>query len=145
MPTASTPVRLDADLTRSASEAARHMSRSVSEQISHWARIGRELERAADVCVAEVRKVLDGASAYDALSPKEQALVRTAWLERMTVLRKSLRLDRELAAAGQPYAEADERGLVVLHGAASDATAAVPPRRSRTARSRRPRARPARG
>ncbi len=142
MPIAPSPLRLDGELTRSAAEAARRMSRSVAEQIAHWARIGRELERAADVSVPAIRAVLDGAASYDALPPKEQAVVRAAWSERMEALRDSLRLDLDLAAAGVAYAELDASGNVVVHEPASPAPRA---KRRRAAPARAPEARDRRG
>lgn len=132
------PMRLDRDLTMSASQVAEKMSRSVPEQIAHWARIGRELERSPDVSVAAVRKVLDGAAGYDALPPREQALARAAWLERMQQLREGLRLDLQYRAAGYRYAELDERGRVVVRepraGRAARRPAAPSSRRSAAAR-----------
>lgn len=114
MATSSTPIRLDADLTATARKVAPKMSRSVAEQISHWARIGRELERSPDVSLAAIRKVLDGAVEYDALPAKEQAIVRAEWMERMESLRDDLRLDRTFEAAGLRYAELDAEGRVTV-------------------------------
>jgi len=108
-------MRLDAELTRSAEPVAAKMSRSVPEQIAHWARIGRELERNPEVSVAQVRKVLDAAAEYDALPPREQALARAAWLERMQVLAEGLNLAQEFAGSGYRHAEADEAGRVTIH------------------------------
>ncbi len=120
MRNSSMPVRLSSDLTESARSVAGAMSRSVTEQITHWARIGRELERSATVSVAAIADVLDGAGEYDALPAKEQAIVRAAWLGRMETLRGDLRLDRELARRASSRAELDDRGEVVIkaqHGA----------------------------
>jgi hypothetical protein len=108
-------MRLDPELTRSAEPVAEKMSRSVPEQIAHWARIGREVERSPELSVAQIRKVLDGAAAYDALPAREQALVRAAWLERMQALGDALNLERDFAAAGYRYAEADAAGRVSIH------------------------------
>jgi hypothetical protein len=108
-------MRLDPDLTRSAGPVAEKMSRSVPEQIAHWARIGRELERSPDLSVAQLARVLEGAAAYDTLPLREQALVRTAWLERSQALAEALDLEREFAQSGYRYAEADERGAVAIH------------------------------
>lgn len=115
MATLPSPMRLDPELTRSAEPVAEKMSRSVPEQIAHWARIGRELERSPDVSVAQVRKVLDGAAEYDALAPREQALARAAWLERMQALAAALDLEQDFAASGHRYAELNERGAVTVH------------------------------
>lgn len=108
-------MRLDPELTRSAEPIASKMSRSVPEQIAHWARIGRELERSPDVSVAQVRKVLDGAADYDALPPREQALARAVWLERMQALGESLNLEREFSGSGYRYAEVGGDGQVTVH------------------------------
>lgn len=115
MATLPSPLRLDPELTRSAEPVAEKMSRSVPEQIAHWARIGRELERSPDVSVTQVARVLEGAATYDALPAREQALVRAAWLERSHALATALDLEREFAAAGYRYAEADASGRVAVH------------------------------
>lgn len=112
MPALPSPLRLDPELTRSAEPVAARMSRSVPEQIAHWARIGRELERSPDISVAAIRKVLAGAAQYDALPAREQALVRAAWLERTDELRAGLDLEKEYRGTGYRYAELDEAGRV---------------------------------
>lgn len=108
------PLRLEPELTGSAAQVAAKMSRSVPEQIAHWARIGRELERSPEVSVSAVRKVLAGAADYDALPAREQAIVRATWLERMNELRGALRLDRPAPAALPRYAELDEQNRVAI-------------------------------
>ena len=113
MATSTTPIRLDAELTSAARIAAQQMSRSAAEQISHWARIGRELERSAEISVADIKAVLEGQQRYDALPAREQAIVRAAWSERMEALRGRLRLDQVFDAAGHDYAELDADGNVV--------------------------------
>lgn len=112
MPSTTTPIRLDAEITSAARRTARRMSRSISEQVSHWARIGRELERSPDVSVAQIERVLEGQHSYDALTAREQAVVRGLWTERMDALRGELRLDQDFAASGHRYAELDENGEV---------------------------------
>jgi hypothetical protein len=137
MPALPSPLRLDPELTRSAEPVAARMSRSVPEQIAHWARIGRELERSPDIAVAAVRRVLEGAAQYDALPVKEQALVRAAWLERMDELRAGLNLAQEYDSTGYRYAAVDDAGRVSVHEpkAAYRATAAAKRKpRKRTAR-----------
>ena len=118
MGNASTPIRLDAEITSSAREAARQMSRSVAEQLSHWARIGRELERSPDISIRHIEGVLNGNKRYDTLSVKEQALVRASWAARLESLGQSLRLDTEFKQAGYQYAELDAQGRVVTRPAA---------------------------
>jgi hypothetical protein len=134
MPALPSPLRLDPELTRSAEPVAAKMSRSVPEQIAHWARIGRELERSPDISVAAVHRVLEGAAQYDALPAREQALVRAAWLERMDELRTGLDLAKEHGVAGHRYAEADESGRVTVHEPKAAYRIAASKRRKRTAR-----------
>lgn len=109
----STPVRIDADLYEAATAAAPAMSRSATQQISHWARIGKELEASPRISLRRVAEVLEGERSYDALDDEEQAVVRAFWEERMEALRSGLRLDRKYAAQGRPYAELDDEGNVV--------------------------------
>lgn len=109
----STPVRIDEELYMAASQAASVMSRSTAEQLTHWTRIGRELEASPEVSVEQVAQVLRGAREYDALSTEEQTVVRAYWSERMAALQGALRLDRELEAEARPYVELDDAGKVV--------------------------------
>lgn len=116
MPVASSPIRLDAELVEDAQLAAKTMSRSVAQQIAHWARIGQQLERSREVSVQSIVEVLDGSGDYDALSAEEQAVVRAQWAARMKQLQRSLRMDDVLRAQGVSYAELDETGSVVVRG-----------------------------
>ncbi len=123
MATAQGPVRLDAEITEAARVAASRMSRSVAQQVSHWARIGRELERARDVSADDIRRVLEGEANYDAIPAKEQAMVRAVWSGRIDQLRTELRLDRDYASRGYRYAELDEHGEVVVRDPPAPAAA----------------------
>jgi hypothetical protein len=114
MDSKSQPVRLDPQITAFAKAVADRMSRSLAEQLSHWARIGREIELSPDVSVPELRRVLSGQVEYDALPARGQAFVRAAWTKRMDELRNALRLDQEFKASGYRYAELDEHGEVVV-------------------------------
>ena len=90
------------------------MSRSLSQQIAHRARIGRELERSPGVTVTAVLGVLDGNAGYDDLNVQEQAVVRAEWAERIDKTRSELRLDRLLAEQGREVVELDADGAVVV-------------------------------
>jgi hypothetical protein len=132
MATSSSPVRLDSEITSSARKTASAMSRSVAEQISHWARLGRELERSPEVSLARIQKVLEGKAQYDGLAAEEQAVVRTQWAERMKGLHAQLRLDREFLQKHYDYAELDDKGRVLIRPAAAGET------RKRTVGTRKP-------
>src|SRR4051812_49937541 len=109
------PTRIDDELYSSAKAAGEVMSRSAAQQIAHWARIGREVE-AGSAAARDIARVLDGTGDYDALGSRDQAVVRAEWLERMTVLRDGLDLQREFRRAGVDYSEADADGNVVRRG-----------------------------
>lgn len=108
------PMRLDAELTDAARATAGSMSRSLSQQITHWARIGRELERSPGVTAPAVQAVLEGRGGYDHLNVQEQAIVRANWAERIEEMRKGLRLDRILPVQGREVVELDTKGEVTV-------------------------------
>jgi hypothetical protein len=112
MPAASAPIRLDRELDASAREMAKLMSRSVAEQVSHWARLGREIERSPEVSVLQVRAVLAGQANYDSLAPAAQAVVRAQWERGIDAMVSGLDLAADFAAQGHRYAELDESGQI---------------------------------
>lgn len=117
MTTSNSPIRLDPELTAAARSTAESMSRSLSQQIAHWARLGRELERSPGVTASAIQAVLDGRSDYDALNSHEQAIVRVNWAERVDETCKNLRLDQVLAAKGREVVELDPKGKVIVRKA----------------------------
>ncbi len=113
----SQPTRLPADVYDSAVAASAITSRTVPQQIAHWARIGRELELSPAVNHRQVARVLAGLASYDELDEHEQAIVRKAWSERLAELRTQLDYATRFSAAGDSYSEADEDGNLVVHPA----------------------------
>lgn len=112
----SNPIRIDDGIYASAKAAAPAMDRSAAQQVSHWARIGREMERSREIPHSDITAVLNGDSHYDDLDdPRAQAIVRAVWAEEMKQWRESLDLEAEFIAKGLPYAELDENGEVVVH------------------------------
>lgn len=110
----SQPTRLPADVYESAVAAAALASRTVPQQIAHWARIGRELEMSPQLNHRAIAQVLAGVASYDLLGEHEQAVVREQWTERAAALRERLDYAAELGAAGESYSELDEDGNVVV-------------------------------
>lgn len=111
----SQPTRLPADVYESALAATLVTSRTVPQQIAHWARIGRELEMSPGVNHRAITQVLAGTSSYDSLGEQEQAIVREEWADRMTALRGELDYAAQFAAAGESYSEVDEDGNLLVH------------------------------
>jgi hypothetical protein len=107
------PARIDDDLYASAKLAGGVQSRSASQQVVHWARIGREIEASASTSYKDIGEVLAGSRSYDLLSTKEQAVVRAEWSTRMDTLREALNLAEEFSAGGRKWVELDDDGTVV--------------------------------
>jgi hypothetical protein len=110
------PARIDDDLYASAKLAGQVQSRSASQQVAHWARIGREIEASASVSHKDIALVLAGSRSYDSLSVKEQAIIRAEWSARIDTLRGALNLADQFAATGRTWAELDDDGAVIERG-----------------------------
>jgi hypothetical protein len=111
------PARIDDDLYASAKLAGTVQSRSASQQVVHWARIGRELEASGSISLKQIAEVLAGARSYDSLDPEEQAVVRAAGATRMGELSEALDLAGSFEASGRRWVELDGDGNVVERGA----------------------------
>lgn len=110
------PARIDDELYASAKLAGEVQSRSASQQVVHWARIGREIEASQSISQREIADVLSGGRSYDDLTPKEQALVRAEWSVLLDERRAALDLAEEFAAEGRSWVELDASGAVVQRG-----------------------------
>jgi len=105
------PVRIDKSIYSTAQLIAPSMGRSVSQQVSHWARLGRDLEAAGGAAPHQVAAVLGGDASHDDLDDHGgRAIVRAVWAEQIKRRREELDLDAEFAAGGRPYAELGENG-----------------------------------
>lgn len=109
------PTRIDEDVFAAAKAAGATNSRSASQQVNHWARIGRALESSASVRSRDIARALAGSGSYDDLNRLEQAVVRAEWDERATALREGLDFETEFLAAGQAWVEADADGRLLEH------------------------------
>lgn len=107
------PIRIDDELYKSASIVGPVMSRSASQQVQHWARIGRELEE-AEMATSAVAEVLAGARSYDDLDVRQQAIVRAEWEAGIEARIYALDFAVEFEAAGESYVELDDDGNVVV-------------------------------
>lgn len=110
----SPPTRLDDDVYADAKSVAVTMSRSTAQQLSHWARIGREVE-ASGISTAAVAAVIDGRADYDDLDGISQATVRASWEDQMDKARDDLDLVKEFRVQGRTWVVLDDVGRVVRH------------------------------
>jgi hypothetical protein len=107
------PTRIDGDLFEAAKAVGSASSRSAAQQISHWARIGRELESSPATSARDIQRVLAGEAAYDELGERSQAVVRAIWEEQIASRVADLGLAAEFESAGRPWTDADEDGAAV--------------------------------
>lgn len=106
-------LRIDDELYASAKLVGEVASRSASQQLAHWALIGRELEASRNVAPRDVEEVLAGRRDYDSLTPREQAVVRAEWTERINERIGALDLAASFIESGRPFVELDDDGTVV--------------------------------
>lgn len=116
---ATAPTRIDEDVFAAAKVAAVANSRSATQQVNHWARIGRALEASGTIRAREIADVLAGKTSYDDLNQHEQAVVRADWDEQMDAARHGLDLAAELAAEGATWVEASAKGTPVKRKSAA--------------------------
>jgi hypothetical protein len=126
------PARIDDELYASAKLAGSVQSRSASQQVAHWARIGREIEASSSISPKDISAVLAGSRSYDSLDAKEQAVVRAAWSARMDELRSDLDLAERFTASGRSWVELDDKGRVVERRGAAKAPAKKPAAKNAT-------------
>lgn len=110
------PARIDGELFEAAKVAGALHSRSAAQQVTHWARLGRELEASGALSTSDVERVLAGLLSYDALGDDDQAVVRAEWRTRMDTRLANLDLVTEFVAAGEQWSELDDNGNIVTHG-----------------------------
>jgi hypothetical protein len=111
------PTRIDQALFDAAKAAGELQSRSATQQLDHWARIGRELEASPTVTHDSIARVLAGQAPYDALGDRDQAVVRVSWDQQITERIGGLDFEGQLRTAGRPWPEADADGNVVMRDA----------------------------
>lgn len=92
------------------------MSRSMTQQIEHWARMGRAVERTPGVSLDAVRQALVAGRPFDSLNSEER-IVALGEFERLVFEPRGDRsLHRERRAAGEGYTVLDSDGRVVEVG-----------------------------
>ncbi len=106
----STAVKLSSELVEAARAEAELYSRSMTQQIEHWARVGRAIERSGAVDPERVRAALRAELHFDELGTEERMAV-LGELERAVLKPKGDRaLARELAAGGETLVGAGADG-----------------------------------
>ena len=133
MPTA---VKISDDLAGSARDEARVKSRSLTQQVEHWARIGRVVERSGAIDPRRVRAALAAELAFDDLGSAERA----AFLGELEALVVAPDGDPAVRAAvlasGVTASVIDSRGHLVSVGSSELQARTSSPRRRAAKRTR---------
>lgn len=103
---------MDDDLVNAARAAGARSGRDEQQQLSQWARLGKQVDEALDR--QAVARVLAGHRRYDDLPDLEQAAVRAAWETAIEHGLGELNYETALIAAGEPWVEADDEGTTVV-------------------------------
>jgi hypothetical protein len=106
-------VKISRELVASARQVSAVWSRSMTQQIEYWARLGRALERSPSVSMSRVQTALQAELEFDELNADERALV-LGRLEAMVFdPQGDVTLQRQLREAGHTYTALDEKGTLV--------------------------------
>ncbi len=106
-------VKISRELLASARQESAVWSRSMTQQIEYWARLGRALERSPSVSMSRVQAALQAQLGFDDLNADERALVLGRVEAMVFDPRGDATLQRELREAGRSYTALDEKGALV--------------------------------
>ncbi|HUG00138.1 MAG TPA: hypothetical protein VMM60_18580 [Ilumatobacter sp.] len=109
----STPTRVAADVAATAASVAPTESRSVSEQINHWARIGMQVERAGSVANRRVLAVAAGEAQFSTLEPDERPVAHALVDARIAERVAQQRFGADARVAGHATVSMDEEGNLI--------------------------------
>lgn len=112
----SSALKLHDDIVEAARAEAPLWSRSTTQQVEHWARIGRAIERERLASADRVRAALSAQLEFDALDGDERALVLAALEEQIVTPQGDAALAAELAERALRPSSIDAAGNVVRPG-----------------------------
>lgn len=112
----STPTRVAADVAATAAAVAPTESRTVTEQINYWVRIGMQVERAGSVASRKVLAVADGDSQFSTLTPQERITAHALVDARIAERAATQRFGPDARAAGQTTVSIDDDGNLIEIG-----------------------------
>lgn len=113
MKTRSTPTRVAEDVARTASDVAAAENRSASEQISYWARIGMNVDRAGSVATRRVLDAAAGRIQFASLDDEERAAAHALIDARVSELAARERFGPASRGSGHATVSLDDDGRLV--------------------------------
>ncbi len=109
----STPTRVAADVAATATTVAATENRSVAEQITHWARIGMQVERAGSVATRRIMDVVSGRAQFSALDDDERTVAHGLIDARISELAAAQSFGAKARAEGHATVSLDEDGNLI--------------------------------
>lgn len=110
------PTRVAADVATTAKAVAPAENRSAAEQISHWARIGMQVERSGSLANRRVLAVAAGREQFSALTGEERVAAHALVDARISELAAAQSFGATTRDEGYPTVSLDEDGNLVEIG-----------------------------
>jgi hypothetical protein len=115
--TPSTPTRVAEDVATTAKAVALAENRSAAEQISHWARIGMQVERSGSVANRRVLAVAAGQAQFSSLTDDERVAAHAMVDARISELAAAQSFGAAARDEGYSTVSLDEDGNLIEIGA----------------------------
>jgi hypothetical protein len=109
----STPTRIAADIAATAASVAPTESRTVTEQINYWVRIGMQVERSGSVTSRRVLVVAAGDAQFSTLTPQERAVAHAMIDARIAERAATQRFGPDARTAGHTTVSIDDGGNLI--------------------------------
>lgn len=114
--TTSVPTRVAEDVAKNAKAVAPAENRSAAEQISHWARIGMQVERSGSVANRRVLAAAAGRAQFSSLTDDERAAAHALVDARISELAATRSFGAAARDEGRSTVSLDEDGNLVQIG-----------------------------
>jgi ParD-like antitoxin of type II bacterial toxin-antitoxin system len=109
----SMPTRVAADVAATAAEVAPTESRTVTEQINYWVRIGMQVERSGSVAHRRVLAVAAGDAQFSTLTPPERSVAHALIDARIAERVAKQRFGPDARTAGHNTVSIDDDGNLI--------------------------------
>ena len=109
----STPTRVAADIAATAASVAPTESRTASEQINYWVRIGMHVERSGSVTNRRVLAVAAGDAQFSTLTPQERSVAHALIDARVGERAAAQRFGPDARTAGHTTVSIEDDGRLV--------------------------------
>jgi RNA polymerase sigma factor (sigma-70 family) len=129
---ASTPTRVAADVAATAAGVAALENRSVAEQISHWVRLGMQVERSASASSRQVVAVVSGQEQFSTLSAADRIVAHATIDARIAERAAAEQFGDAARRAGRVTVSIDDDGNLIEIAADGASVASLPEREGTT-------------